>query len=207
MLLLQETWALPRDVGKINQYFPKYNTFRVSTINDDAILAGRPYGGCSFLYRKSISSNIGQVEINSNRICCISLNTNIGKVYIFNVYFPCDNATQSSLQLYNEMLSTISTFLHDNNVVNCIGGDLNTDLSRVRSGNTISLNNFISNESLSMVQQHVTNSIQYTFLGCNQSKSIIDHFIVSKNIERYVQEYYTKESVDNLSDNVRYICY
>ena len=101
------------------------------------------------------------------------------------------------------MLSTISTFLHDNNVVNCIiGGDLNTDLSRVRSGNAISLNNFISNESLSMVQQHVTNCIQYTFLGCNQSKSIIDHFIVSENIERYVQEYYTKESVDNLSDHV-----
>ena len=88
------------------------------------------------------------------------------------------------------MLSTISTFLHDNNVINCIiGGDLNTDLSLVRSGNTISLNNFISNESLSMVQQHVTNCIQYTFLGCNQSKSIIDHFIVSENIERYVQEY------------------
>ena len=39
-------------------------------------------------------------------------------------------------------------------------------------------------------------------MGCNQSKSIIDHFIVSENIERYVQEYYTKESVDNLSDHV-----
>ena len=62
------------------------------------------------------------------------------------------------------MLSTISTFLHDNNVVNCIiAGDLNSDLSRVRSGNTISLNNFISNESLSMGQQHVTNCIHYTF--------------------------------------------
>ena len=24
LLLLQGTWALPRDVGKINQYFPKY---------------------------------------------------------------------------------------------------------------------------------------------------------------------------------------
>ena len=60
---------------------------------------------------------------------------------------------------------------------------------------------FISNESLSMVQQHFINCIQYTFLGCNQSKSIIDHFIVSENIERCVQEYYTKESVDNLSDH------
>ena len=40
------------------------------------------------------------------------------------------------------------------------------------------------------------------FLRCNQSKSIIDHFIVSENIEKYVQEYYIKESVDNLSDHV-----
>ena len=89
------------------------------------------------------------------------------------------------------MFSTISTFLHDNNVtvVNCIiGGDLNTDLSRVRSGNTISLNNFLPTESLSMVQQHVTNCIQYTFLGCNQSKFIFfggkKIFIVSKQINR-----------------------
>ena len=79
LLLFQETWALPRDVRKIIQYFPKYNTFGVSTINDDVILVGRPYGGCSFLYRKPISSNI---EIKSNCICCISLNTNIVK-FIF----------------------------------------------------------------------------------------------------------------------------
>ena len=24
-LLIQETWALPREVGKINQFFPEYN--------------------------------------------------------------------------------------------------------------------------------------------------------------------------------------
>ena len=104
--------------------------------------------------------------MNSNRICCILLNTNIGKVYIFNVCFPCDNATQSYLQLYNEMLSTISTFLHDSNVVNCIiACDLNTDLSLVRSGNTISLHNFISNESLYIVQQQ--SLIVYNILFCD----------------------------------------
>ena len=42
LLLLQKTWAMPRDVQKINQFFPEYNTFGVSTINDDVILAGRP---------------------------------------------------------------------------------------------------------------------------------------------------------------------
>ena len=32
LLLIQETWALPREVGKINQYFPEYNTYGVSGI-------------------------------------------------------------------------------------------------------------------------------------------------------------------------------
>ena len=86
------------------------------------------------------------------------------------------------------MLSTISTFLHDNNVVNCIiSGDLNTDLSRVRSGNTISLKNFISNESLSMVQQHVTNCIQYTFwdaIKVNLLLTILSFLRISKDMSK-----------------------
>ena len=50
---------------------------------------------------------------------------------------------------YNKMLCCIGKVLNDHNVVYCIiGGDLNTDLSRHRSSNTISLNNFVISENL-----------------------------------------------------------
>ena len=92
-------------------------------------------------------------------MCCVTLSTNVGFIYVFNVYFLCDNSTQCKLQLYNEMLATLSSFFIKHNVVNCItGGDLNTVLSRVRSGNTISLNNFILREMLFIAQQvHINN--------------------------------------------------
>ena len=71
ILLIQETWALPREVGKINQYFPEYNTYGVSGIKDDILLAGRPYGGCSFLYKKSLSAKTEFMTMDSDRVCCV----------------------------------------------------------------------------------------------------------------------------------------
>ena len=49
ILLVQETWVLPDQVGKLNQYFDEYNTYGVSGINVNELLSGRPYGGVSFL--------------------------------------------------------------------------------------------------------------------------------------------------------------
>ena len=48
---------------------------------------------------------------------------------------PCDKITNTNLDEYNKVLSVISTFRTTHNVVNyVIGGDMNTDLSRTRSG-------------------------------------------------------------------------
>ena len=46
ILLIQETWALPDQVGKLNRYFDEYNTYGVSGINANELLYGRPYGVC-----------------------------------------------------------------------------------------------------------------------------------------------------------------
>ena len=140
VLLLQETWCLPDQVGKLNRYFREHNTYGVSGITDNELLVGRPYGGVSFLYKKSMSPHIEWVEMSSKRVCCLRLTTNIGVVFLFNVYMPCDTANHVHLFEYNTILSDIAKCCTDNGVLNCIiGGDINTDLSRLYSGNTISL--------------------------------------------------------------------
>ena len=53
---------------------------------------------------------------------------------------------------------------------------MNTDFSRVKSGNTISLNTFISEEKLSFVPKDRPNSVHYTYKGMNNNVSLIDHF-------------------------------
>lgn len=204
ILLLQETWLLANQVGKLNQYFSKYNTYGISGIKDTKLLSGRPYGGLSFLYRKTLSPYIEYVEIiNSKRICCIRLMTNIGAVYLFNIYMPGDTKDNLFLYEYNHELSVLSSFFRHSNVLNCIvGGDLNADLSRIQSGNTLSLQQFVADENMKLVLMSVQNLISHTYKGIRDCTSLIDHFIVSENIEGIIMSYYTCDSIDNLSDHI-----
>ena len=166
-------------------------------------LSGRPYGGVSFLFKKSMSPNIKLIEIGSKRVCCIGVNTDRGLVYLFNVYMPCDTNTNEHLCDYNMILTDIAKYCDDNGVLNCvIGGDMNTDMSRTKSGNTVSLRNFIRDENLNLVLNNVNNSVEYTYRGINNNVSLIDHFIVSENMRSLIEDYYTDDSSDNLSDHV-----
>ena len=150
-----------------------------------------------------MSPHIEWVEMSSKRVCCLRLTTNIGVVFLFNVYMPCDTANHVHLFEYNTILSDIAKCCTDNGVLNCIiGGDINTDLSRLYSGNTISLQKFVAQENLSLALSAVDNTIEHTYRGFNNSVSLIDHFIVSENVQTHVEEYYTEDSIDNLSDHI-----
>ena len=64
ILLVQETWALPDQVDKLNQYFDEYNTDGASGINANELLSGRPpYDWVSLLFKKLTSSNIKWIEM------------------------------------------------------------------------------------------------------------------------------------------------
>ena len=83
---------------------------------------------------------------------------------------PCDSSTSSNLEEYNEVLSVISIFCATNNVENCvIGGDLNTDMSRTKSGNSISLQNFMDEENLFLVIKETINDVAYTYKGASNA--------------------------------------
>ena len=86
ILLVQETWALKDQVGQLNKHFNDYNTCGISGINDEVLLKGRPYGGVSFLYKKSLSPYIHVCELSSNRACCIRLSTSVGYIFLM---FTC----------------------------------------------------------------------------------------------------------------------
>ena len=116
---------------------------------------------------------------------------------------PCDNSTDSNLEEYNEVLSVISHFCATHNVENCvIGGDLNTDMSRTKSRNSISLPNFIEQENLFLVFKETINNVAYTYKGASNASSLIDHFIVSEDLTMLANNYFTLDSVDNLPDHV-----
>ena len=115
----------------------------------------------------------------------------------------CDNSTDSNLEEYNEVLSVISNFCATHNVENCvIGGDLNTDMPRTKSRNSISLQNFMEEENLFLVFKKTINNVAYTYKGVSNATSLIDHFIVSEDLAMLESNYFTLDSVDNLPDHV-----
>ena len=115
---------------------------------------------------------------------------------------PYDTSTSEHLFKYM-ILSDISKCCIDNSTSNCIiGGDMNTDISRICSRNTISLQKFVAEEDLSLALSTVDNSVEHSYMGVNNSTSLIDHFIVSDSIHTNVLDYYTQDSVDNLSDDI-----
>ena len=80
------------------------------------------------------------------------LSTDMEHIYLFNVYLPCDTTNHEKLCKYNNILTDIAKCCAENGVSNCIiGGDMKTDLSRVKSGNTINLQKFISEKNLYFV--------------------------------------------------------
>ena len=55
--------------------------------------------------------------------------------------------------------------------------------------------------------QDYKHDINYTYSSRNNSKSLIDHFLVSVNIACFVTNYSILESTDNLSDHEPLFCY
>ena len=93
---------------------------------------------------------------------------------------PCDDNIGMHHHDFNNVLSAISTYCQQYNIEYCIiGGDFNTDISRVNSMNTTSLHNFVSGECLMFcMKSENCIIIAYTYCGPNQSLSVIDHFII-----------------------------
>ena len=88
---------------------------------------------------------------------------------------PCDSSTNSNLEEYNEVLSVISNCCATHNVENCvICSDLNTDMSRAKSGNSISLQNFMDKEILFLFFKETIINVAYTYKGANNATYVID---------------------------------
>ena len=69
------------------------------------------------------------------------------------------------------MISTdIAKYCDESKVLNCvISGYINTGMSRTKSGNTVSLRNFIIDDNLNCVLNNVDNSVKYTYRGKNNN--------------------------------------
>ena len=92
--------------------------------------------------------------------------SDLTKVLLFNVYMQCDTEhEQENAQLYLDVLTRISHIRNNYpdicNII--IGGDFNTDLTRINSFHTISLIDYLPHEGLLLCSQCVEDNVLYTY--------------------------------------------
>ena len=58
IILLQETWITPININIFDNLHPEFFAKSISSVRMDCPLAGRPHGGLSILWRRSLSDKI-----------------------------------------------------------------------------------------------------------------------------------------------------
>ena len=93
IVLIQEHWLLPEHIGALN-ISQDFLSAGVSGMDNTELIFGRPYGGCGFLYRKSLAPFVTRIQCNSKRFCALSLalcgpcGNCILNTLLINVYLP-----------------------------------------------------------------------------------------------------------------------
>ena len=64
---IQEHWLLSDQLCLINNISSNFISVGVSGVDESTFLVGRPYGGCSIMYRKSLMPYITPLNSCSNR--------------------------------------------------------------------------------------------------------------------------------------------
>lgn len=199
-VLIQEHWLRS---CQFKQYENKFNnacSHSVSGMSDDMLLNGRPFGGCSIIWKKNIMAVVTPVNTQSNRICAVNVKSNDCNFLLCNVYMPCNN--QNTIEFVETLGLLTSLCQAPSYEYVILGGDFNVNFDRVSDNHVNLLNDFILSNMLLNALLSDTQNVQYTYESKqNGHKSIIDHFFVSENLQNSVTSYISLHEGENCSDH------
>ena len=175
----------------------------ISGMDENELLYGRPYGGCAIIYNRQFKCNVTPIVHDSKRCMAAIITVDTCRFLFFNVYMPCDGNNNQYDPVFNDVLHDINLLINQYSDIDhiIIGGDLNTDVSRLGSSHTTTLHEFCNRESLFMCVNHAVANIDYTYESSLGARSTVDHFIVSDNLIDSVVAYDVLYDGDNLSDH------
>ena len=203
-VLLQEHWLLKTQLDKIDSEVLNVCSHSVSGVQCSELIVGRPYGGCSIIWQKDLNAKITPVPFTSSRVCGVSVKMDTILLLLINVYMPVDTTyhQQNALE-FGSILHEISSTANSLDIPHIIiGGDFNTDFSRMKSLHTKELSEFMRKESFISWSQNFPNAIDYT---CENRASNtfyeLDHFLLTANLSSSISKCYVEHSGSNLSDH------
>ena len=136
IICLQETWYAKQDLDGCNSLLPDFLAFSVAKTDlSDGILMGRPAGGASIFYRKSIAPYVKPIKFVDCDWCVgLDFHSDDKRFYLLNIYLPYEKS--DNFDEYTDKLgylaSIVETFSHS-----CFGiiGDWNANVHCDNNGN------------------------------------------------------------------------
>ena len=135
--LIQEHWLLPNQLDKISD-IPNICHHGISGMPGGSLLTGRPYGGCAIIWSDTFKGKVEPVMLQSTRVCAVVISFGTKHILLANVYMPVDTiSNRQNFEEYNTILHEIINLCEHSNFSDVIvGGDFNTDTSRLDSLHT-----------------------------------------------------------------------
>ena len=198
-LLIQEHWLLNENLGVFHN-ISNVSCHGVSAMDSSQVLVGRPHGGCSILWKSSLSCKVIPIDSSSPRFCAVLVQLLNLSLLIVNFYMPVDTRHDRENDCeFCEILMEASAIASECGADHVIyGGDFNTDFLRSASLHTISLNSFCTQE----VVCEPLGSIDYTYENVfTGDRSYIDHFLITDSLRTFVKAYGCTHDGHNLSDH------
>ena len=200
LCFIQEHWLLNDHLHRINALSSDFLSVSVSGMDSSVLVCGRPFGGCSILYRKSLASCIVPLVSCSNRFCAVKFCADVSMLLIC-VYMP----SSSCSSLFNEYLNTLGEldgFIHSHPCdVVIIVGDFNIDFDR-RNHVTSLLCDFMSDHDVVSCDLCFRDDVMFTYEHDDgHSRSWIDHVLCSQSFSSIISNVRAIHSGSVLSDH------
>ena len=87
-LLIQEHWLFECEFQKLTNILPNSAYHALSSMRDDQLIRGRPYGGTAILYRENIDAKVTPIITTTPRICAVTVSSEKYNVLIMSIYMP-----------------------------------------------------------------------------------------------------------------------
>ena len=185
IILLQETTLCSHNLDMIGTIYPAFYAGGCSSVNsEEFILTGRPHGGLTVLWRKTLGCV--KTKKYSDRIYGVEL-TGSDKLVILNVYLPYDNNSFESLDNFRQILGEISAIIQDSNTNGVIVmGDFNADF-KCRFGEE--LMSFTADNALQISDGILRGLMSdlFTYISeAHVTESWLDHVVYTGTAHRHV---------------------
>ena len=156
---------------------------------DSSILSGRPFGGCSILYRRHLSLSGTPIYSCSTHFCDVKLTDSSGTSFsLICLYMPAESHSSSSGEYLNtlgEVEGFIDSLQCDNNI---IVGDFNAHFDHGGISADL-LSDFVLDLNLSVCDLHYRESVQFTYeRDDGLVRSWIDNILCSQAISILVTD-------------------